>query len=257
MTVADAGDEPVLMAEKLGDIAVVKGGDRYEAGMFALENLSPVPDMFIMDDGFQHRRLHRDLDILLVNSKDPFDNGKLLPVGLMREPLKGMRRADVIVLTKNTGEESGELVDYIRKYNPRSPIFVAGHRPCCVNGMDGRRLDLKSISGKDVYAFCGIAEPGFFRYLLEKLGANITGFSAFNDHYGFTSGDMHRIVSAARQSGAKWITTTEKDIMRLKGLPQRNIPDNLFSLGIEFEADREFFDMALGPDTGGVDAQVH
>jgi tetraacyldisaccharide 4'-kinase len=239
MKAREAGDEPVLMARKLGDIPVVKCVDRHRGGSFALERLDPKPDIFILDDGFQHRRLHRDKDILLISSRSPFDNEKLLPLGLLREPLGAIGRADIIVMTKKPDTRQKALVERLRRYNSTAPIFSSGYRLSAVVDASGERRAADWLGGKDVYAFCGIGEPGSFRDTLVGSGANLRGFKAFKDHHSYTESDLLRVRKDAHISGAPWIITTEKDIIRLRGI---DIPENLLALEIEFVAQEGFYD---------------
>jgi tetraacyldisaccharide 4'-kinase len=239
MKAEDAGDEPLLMSRKLGDIPVVKGANRYASGVYAMENLDPRPDTFILDDGFQHRKLFRDTDVLLINSRDPFDNGKLLPVGLLREPLTEMKRADVIVITKKSDENSRKLSETIRGFNDRAPVFGAGYGISSVLDASGQMRPIEWLKGRDVYAFCGIGEPGSFRDALVRAGARLRDFRSFGDHYRYSQGDIRKLANDAHQKGAPWIITTEKDIMRLGGI---EAPENLLALAIEFAVEEGFFD---------------
>lgn len=238
MKAEEAGDEPVLMVRRLGDIPVVKCANRFAAGIFALEKLEPKPDVFLLDDGYQHRRLHRDKDVLLISARDPFGGGKLLPMGLLREPLREMRRADVVVITKKPDDNPKSLAETIRRYNPSAPIFSAGYRLSSVVDASGERRPADWLQGKDVYAFCGIGEPGSFKDSLAGAGARLRGFKAFRDHYSFTHEDIRRVSNEAHVSGAPWIITTEKDIMRLRGI---ETPENLLTLEIEFAAEESFY----------------
>jgi tetraacyldisaccharide 4'-kinase len=129
------GDEPVLMAERLKDVPIVKCADRYQGGMFALtlqpSAFGPQPPVFILDDGFQHWNLYRDIDILLIDASDPFGNEKLFPEGRLREPLRSMKRAHVIVLTKADAVNDGTiktLTGKIKRYNPDAPVFSSAKR---------------------------------------------------------------------------------------------------------------------------------
>ncbi len=242
MTAGEAGDEPLLMARELANVPVIKCADRYRAGIFALEAVRPKPDLFLLDDGFQHRKLHRDKDILLVNARNPFDNGKLLPMGLLREPLTEMRRADVIMITKKPDENTKSLVDTIRRYNTSAPVFSSSYRLSSVVDASGQGRPADWLRGKDVFAFCGIGEPGAFRDSLLSSGARIRGFKAFRDHHRFVVSDLRKISNEAHVNGALWIITTEKDIMRFRGM---ELPENLLWLGIEFAAEGEFYDYIL------------
>ncbi|GAB4390029.1 MAG: tetraacyldisaccharide 4'-kinase [Thermodesulfovibrionales bacterium] len=249
MRAEDVGDEPLLMAERLGGVPVVKCADRYEGGIFALEHAgqlsaggggeSEPPPIFILDDGFQHRRLYRDRDILLIDAQNPFDNRKLLPVGLLREPICEISRAHLVVITKGMGLDVSALEGEIRKHNPAAPVFVSGHRPSGIVTPSGETFPLEWLSGRHVYAFAGIADPDSFRIALFRAGAEIAGFMSYRDHHRFRPDDIEHITRFARASGAEWIMTTEKDIMRLKGF---ELPENLAALSIELDIEGRFFD---------------
>ena len=242
MYVEDVGDEPMLMAEHLDGISVIKGADRYESGLFAYENLHDKPDLFILDDGFQHRRLHRDLDIVLINSRNPFHNRKLLPVGRLREPLEELGRADVLVFTKCELMEMPEaLHDDARKFNSSAPIFLSRHRVSFVRSSCHKDLPSGYLSGKKVFAFSGIGEPAAFIDTLERSGAEVVGHKVFKDHHRFDMVDMKRVQVQASVVEAQWIITTEKDIMRLRHFKCDEFKNFLY-VGIELEADKAFYD---------------
>jgi len=274
-----AGDEALLMAEKLKGIPIVKGKDRYKAGLFAIQNLkSQIPDLksilFILDDGFQHWGLARDRDILLIDSINPFGNRRLLPLGSLREPIGAINRADIIVITKTDktrnqspsatrrgdkseapptpsrgeGEVEGgrsqqsiinSLTDEIRQYNTKAQIFSAEHRPSAFVTTKGETLPSKWAEGKSFFGFCGIGNPISFKETLLSVDIELTGFKPFRDHYRYNKDDIQLITRDAEKCGAEWIVTTEKDIMRLKGL---SLPDNLVSLAIVFSVDDRFYE---------------
>lgn len=249
--VGEAGDEASLMARVLRGVPIVKGSDRYESGMFAMRELesliSGIPSrfLFILDDGFQHWKLYRDMDILLIDSTDPFGNNKLLPAGRLREPLEEMKRADMIVLTKvQKGTEGlyslpAGLTTEIRKYNPLAPIYGSEHVPTGLRTLSGRALPLDVLAGKAVFAFCGIGSPSSFSETLIGMQAEVKGFMAFADHYAYDEGDLRSIVRNAGECKADWIVTTEKDIMRLMGFKGA---ENLVALTIAFRAEKSFYD---------------
>jgi len=272
-----AGDEALFMAEKLNGIPVIKGKDRYKAGMFALSSLPSTlrPDLFILDDGFQHWWLFRDIDILLIDSTNPFGNRRLLPLGSLREPIGAINRADIIVITKNPthpssskvgidsyrgeGKDGGNksqktkikrLIEEIKRYNSKASIFFAEHRPSNFIKTNGETMPIEWAKDKKLFGFCGIGNPQSFRATLLSVNINLTGFKTFRDHYRYNQIDIHKILNNAKRGGAEWIVTTEKDIMRLKRL---ETSENLISLGIEFNVDKRFYEEVLG----GVDGQVH
>lgn len=252
-----AGDEALLEAEKLKGIPIIKGKDRYEAGIFALQNLkSRISNLesqflFILDDGFQHWSLHRDKDILLIDSTNPFGNKKVVPLGPLREPLSALSRASIIVLTKTNRirnqdseikiqkSKSNSLIEKIRQYNASAPIFFAVHMPSKFITPTGDIFPLEWAEGKRFFGFCGIGNPMSFRETLLSKNIDLIGFRPYRDHYRYSPGDIRAIKRAAEKSGVEWIVTTEKDIMRLKGL---ELPENLVSLEIEFSVDERFYD---------------
>ncbi|GAB4407015.1 MAG: tetraacyldisaccharide 4'-kinase [Thermodesulfovibrionales bacterium] len=243
--VEEAGDEAVLMAERLKGVPIVKCADRYKGGMFAISELpSQHPLLFILDDGFQHLRLYRDVDILLIDGTNPFGNRRLIPSGILREPLTEMKRADLIVITKVSDSEKAiqSLIDEIRGYNPDKPIFLAEHRPVGLRTISGETLPPDFISGRAVLGFCAIGNPASFRGTLLRIGAELKGFMSFRDHFMYSQQDIFRISEAAGRCRADWIVTTEKDIIKMKGIV---VPENLLSLCIEFDVDRRFYEEIL------------
>jgi tetraacyldisaccharide 4'-kinase len=275
LDVEAAGDEALLMAHRLSGIPIVKGNDRYGAGMYVLDNLrreamdQEKEILFILDDGFQHWKLFRDIDVLLIDRTNPFGNRRLLPIGRLREPLREIGRADVIVITKTavfssrlTGKtpasqshqtdlfrniptsEAGldDLIAEVRTYNPGAPIFLSEHLPVYLSTASGHRLPVEALKGKDVIGFCGIGNPMGFTEMIEHMGGKVKGFFTFRDHYRFTARDLTRIIGCATKSGAGWIVTTEKDIMRLAGF---DLPENLVAVGIEWHVEDGFYDYIL------------
>ncbi len=238
-----AGDEAYLMALKLKGIPIIKGKDRYEAGIFALNNFSEDyrPDLFILDDGFQHWGLYRDNDILLIDGLNPFGNGKLFPIGSLREPLSEINRADIILITKTDGSlnlKTDGLPEKIRKYNKKAPVFFAVHKPSRFTAVNGGSFPLEWAKGKVFFGFCGIGNPRSFKQTLASAGAEISGLRTFRDHYRYSRKDIKTIIDEAGERNAGWIVTTEKDIMRLKGFV---LPENLASLEIEFDVEENYY----------------
>ncbi len=259
-----AGDEAILMAEKLKGIPIIKYKNRYEAGLFALSSLPLAlsPDLFILDDGFQHWALFRDKNILLINSMNPFGNRRLLPLGSLREPVSAISRADIVVLTntdnagrgkelgvppthpyssrmESNGEDVRSLIEEIRQYNPKAPIFSAEHKPSAFVTKAGNTLPLAWAKNKKVFGFCGIGNPYSFKKTLLSAETDIKGLITFRDHHRYSKGDIRIITDNAKKTGSDWIVTTEKDIMRLNRF---DLPENMVSLAIEFSIDGRFYD---------------
>jgi len=208
----EAGDEPVMMARRLDGIPVLTGKSRYITGRFAIDNLGA--DILILDDGFQHLPLHRDLNILLCDHKNPFGNGCIFPAGELREPLGEIERADVICITRWRGEAGGDL----NGRNPRNvPVVATVLKPeSLVNPQSGEVRELEYLRGHKVAVFCGIGNPGDFQRSLETLGAELVGRYAFPDHYAYRGEDLQEIETRAREAGAEMLVTTEKDAVKFK-----------------------------------------
>jgi len=203
------GDEPYLLAATVPGLMVVIGADRYSAGMLAMERLSP--DIFLLDDGFQHLRLRRDLDILLVDSARPFGNGRTLPAGLLREPLSAVQRADLIM--------------YTRCPQGYSPVPLAG-KPACsarhrlrdaVPLTGGEAVPFAGLAGRKVLAFAGIGEPDPFFDELRSLGLEVVHTVRLPDHAAYTPSQLAGLTAAFRACGADCAVTTEKDGVKLRG----------------------------------------
>lgn len=249
------GDEPVLMSEILKDVPIVKCADRYEGGMFALNSPdSPIhrftdfhppeadkPIIFILDDGFQHWQLFRDKNILLIDAENPFDNRRLLPLGLLREPLKEIERADIIVLTKTGDIRQAmieDIVGEIKSYNSKAPVFLSMHKPSGFVKLSEETMPLEWAKDKNFFAFCGIGSPESFKKTVLSAGCNLKGIKKYSDHYSYKEDDIEDIIKEAKAGNADWIVTTEKDMVRLRGLC---LPENLVALTIRLVIDEKVY----------------
>jgi len=222
------GDEPVLIGARLPGIPVVVGRKRYEAAQFALQRFSP--DTIILDDGFQHLRLKRDLDIVLVDALDPFGNGKLFPAGILREPVTALKRAQAVVITRADASDTVEELTKNIKSVTRARIFTSTQRPIdLVDVGSGECKPLPVLRGKRVLAMSGIARPASFRSLLTSLGAVVAAECIYPDHYHYQKTDLAGIFKKAADHGVNMIVTTEKDAVRLRGLEH----DGIWALRIE------------------------
>ncbi|MDO8426987.1 MAG: tetraacyldisaccharide 4'-kinase, partial [Deltaproteobacteria bacterium] len=224
----EAGDEPYLMAERLKGVPVVIGADRYKAGLFAIENFSP--DFIILDDGFQHIRLARDLNILLIDSIEGFGNGHLLPRGILREPVEAVKRADMIMV------KGGASKDDLKRFD--KPVFEFSYKPIALRDINNNiEAGLGFITGRKVLAIAGIASPSSFFKSLAELNADIIKTLSFPDHHDYIQSDINEI--RARSRGAELIIATEKDGVKLKG---QSLGLPAFSLAIDAEIkDKETF----------------
>jgi len=235
----DAGDEPYFMAQKLQGISITVGADRYRVGEMALA--SQKRDVLILDDGFQHRRLNRDFNIVTMDSKNPWGNGHLLPSGPLREPLKSLKRASVIVLTgPQKNQNVAHVIPIIQKHTS-APVFQSYHKPILwVNLKTQKTQPLEFLKGKQVVVFAGIGKPEAFRSTLESLNIIVLDFIKFRDHYWYSEKDLQLIQKKSIALSVDAIVTTEKDAVRLNSLSLGILP--IFSLSIELtllgDADR-------------------
>ena len=226
-----AGDEPVLMAARVPGACVVVDPDRVRGGRTGVRRLHP--DLILLDDGFQHRRLARQLDIVMLDAVDPFGRYALLPAGRLREPFSGLARAGVFVITHApSGENLSTLLSVLRRYNATAPIVRAEHRPECLvpaatvappTGAErtapSETVPLQALRGAAVLAFSGVGNPEGFRHTLEETGARIVEHAVFRDHHRYTASEIEGIVAQGASLSVDRIVTTEKDAVRIASLP--------------------------------------
>jgi len=238
-TVKDAGDEPLLMAERLKDVPVIKSASRYKGGIFALQSFLSNPEapfIFILDDGFQHWSLYRDINIVLVDGFNPFGNRKMLPLGILREPLGELKRADIFVITRCRDEQ---LADELRDAWPGKPVYFSQYSAVRARNKAAAELPLEELRNRRTFAFCGIAHPESFRHTLDSLSLSPVGFKVYRDHHFYTPADIHNLERQSRELQSDVLLTTEKDMIKLKEL---KIPDTVFSLEMEWNTDAAFYD---------------
>ena len=238
LSVKEAGDEPVVMAGRLKDVPVVKSADRYKGGLFAMQQ--PWGDdpglLFIIDDGFQHWRLSRDIDIVLVDGQDPFGNRKMLPVGPLRGPLTELKDADILVITKARNEA---LALELHKINKDAPVFFATHEVTGIRKDDDTLAATSLLKGGKVLAFCGIANPASFKKTLSNLGCGIVELKQYRDHYRYVCEDISGLEEKGKRLGAEFLLTTEKDMVKIREL--KCVPRNLLSIEIGFSIAKSFY----------------
>ncbi len=231
----EAADEAYLLARHLPGVAVLTGADRYRVGEMALDHVHP--SVIILDDGFQHLRLYRDLDIVLVDAGNPLGYGRLLPAGLLREPPEAFGRADIVVITHaDAGSDLDRAIQVVRRYAPTAPIALAVHRPVdLIDVRSGERLSLERLDGQRLLAVSGIATPRRFQATLVRLGAIVAAHRIFPDHHHYASADLAMINAAVGQVGASMIVTTEKDMVKLTRLDLMKVGAPLYALSISLE----------------------
>ncbi len=239
----EAGDEPFQMAHALKGIPILVGKDRYANGQLALQRFNIRG--LLLDDGYQYLRLHRDLDILLIDSQVGFSDRHLLPRGILREPVEEVRRAHLLLLTKvEEAETCRPFERFLAKIHPSPLIFHSHYEPKEVIRPFGERTQsVEILKGKKALAVSGIATPSYFSSLLRKCGTEVVGEMIFPDHHRFSKEDLAHIEKRSR--GIDWIVTTEKDMARLRTLPIADLP--LLALRIEMKIweEKDFYRKVL------------
>jgi tetraacyldisaccharide 4'-kinase len=226
----EGGDEPFLLARRLPGVPVVVGSNRYDAGRHAIDRFGVTA--IVLDDGFQHRTLAKDLEIVMARARAPWGNGRLLPGGPLREPLAALGRADLIVVTGARGaDDVGEVIDAARAYAPHAPVVAARHVPTeCWEAGSMKDVPVETLLGKRLFVFAGIGTPAGFRRTLQETGVVESGFARFADHHWYTREEVRMLDGQAAASGADGLVTTEKDWVRLRRLPPVKRP--LYVIGV-------------------------
>jgi tetraacyldisaccharide 4'-kinase len=239
-----AGDEPFMLARNLPGVVVVTDKDRVKAGLYAIRKFGV--DTLILDDGFQYFQLQDHLQLLLIDKTNPFGNGRLLPRGILREPVAQMRRASYVFLTKSESEPGEGLLEVLHKYRPESEWIECTHRPKYLQPVfDGDRLPLDWLRGKRVGALSGIATPESFEGFLRELGAvEIVPFR-FLDHHRFTTLELREITGRIRREGLDVLVTTEKDAVRIRPGFEPGIPLLFLRVEIDLLSGADSFEEAV------------
>jgi tetraacyldisaccharide 4'-kinase len=236
----EAGDEPFLLAKSCPGARVVVDRDRYAAGRWLEERASV--SVFILDDGYQHLPLARDLNLLLIDASEPPDQAKMIPFGRLREPIKAIRRADAVIITRSDQSfDRQSLENTIRRFaRPRVTLFYAYHEITNLIRLNDRGVAAPStFAGRPVAAVSGIARPDRFVADLERLEMKIALRRDLDDHHRYKSGELSEVAVRALEAGAEAIILTEKDAT--------NLPDDfasssalpLFAARIEFRCENE------------------
>lgn len=236
-----AGDEPTMIAHRLKNIPVLTGKNRYATGSYAIDQLGV--DTLILDDGFQHRALFRDLNILLFDQKKPLGNGNLFPAGELRESAKESRCADLICFTRCSPRGNATSVNMALPRNAQ--VIKTALRPNVLMRLDNHEtLDVEFVKGQPVAAFCGIAKPGDFKATLETAGAEVKLFRAFGDHHRYVADELQSLDREAREAGAKYILVSEKDSVKIDP-SMFSIPVMKLVVDVEILEGREAFTKLL------------
>jgi len=249
MSSENAGDEPFMLASVLTGIPVIVGRDRFRSGLLGIDRFQP--DIIILDDGFQHLKLKRDLDILLLDGCRPFGNGRLLPRGILREPPTAIQRASAVVLTRT---DTGRIpLAGVNRYLGDRPLFRSSHQPVIESVLPsgrglspsdpGKPVDPGYLDRRRIFAFSGIARNDDFHRSIRRLGGTILDHQEFPDHYNYRRRDLSIISREAVAAGSDCIVTTAKDYVRIG---QRvSFPLDLVVVNVAMTFDDKRFDTFL------------
>ncbi|HKQ08906.1 MAG TPA: tetraacyldisaccharide 4'-kinase [Blastocatellia bacterium] len=230
----EVGDEPLMLARRLPDVPIVIHKDRFEAGLRATRGLGA--NVLVLDDAYQHLQLARDLNLLLIDASDPFGDFEMVPLGRLREPLYGIKRADAIIVTRaDRPFDQARAQAIIRHFcGDQIPVMYVAS---CINGLrhleTGTVYEAREFAGWKAALLCGIGNPHAFADDILQAGIDIVSENFFRDHHPFTQADLDRASAAAQQAAADFVIATEKDAVRLEGLRQGAVPLYVAQMGIQ------------------------
>ena len=232
------GDEPLLLARSLPEVPVVVNKNRVEGGRWAARRLGS--QVLILDDGYQHLRLARDLNLLVLDATDPFGGFRMAPFGRLREPLYAIKRADAVIVTRAHRPFDQAQLSSVLKYScgDRIPIIYVYSAITGLRHLEsGSVYNADEFTGWNAWVMCGIGNPRAFVDDITGIGVGVVGESFFRDHYEYAQDDMARVTAQARAAGADLIVTTEKDAVRLQGLKLPDVP--VYAAQLEVQSDDE------------------
>jgi tetraacyldisaccharide 4'-kinase len=227
-------DEGLVLEENLPDVPHLQDPDRVKLARIAVEELEA--QLIILDDGFQHRRLARDVDLVMLDALDPFGLGRLFPRGLLREPIGSLRRASAIILSRadllNPIEREAIRIEAVRR--TRSvPFIEACHAPIDLIDGAGRIYPIEDLPSQSVAAFCGIGNPEGFRRTLLPLCRSVLDLRVFPDHHPYTAADVMNLQTWAKELEANLVLTTQKDLVKLRANTLGTVPLRALRIGLE------------------------
>ncbi len=231
-------DEALVLEENLPDVPHLQDRDRVRLAGIAVEELEA--ELLILDDGFQHRRLARDLDVVLLDALEPFGLGRLFPRGLLREPVASLARAGAVVVSRAdlvAADALDAIRAEVRRHAPDVPILEARHAPRDLVDGDGESSSLEGLADRRVAAFCGIGNPEGFRRTLRGLGCDVADLRAFPDHHPYSAEDVADLTRWAAATGAELVLTTQKDLVKLRVSNLGGAPLRALRIGLEISGD--------------------
>ena len=239
-------DEGRVLEENLPDVPHLQDPDRVRSAKIAVEELES--ELLVLDDGFQHRRIARDLDLVLIDALEPYGLDRLLPRGLLREPLKSLRRADLVVLSRSdlvSAADRAAIRLEVERRAGRLRWVEARHAPLDLIDGDGLASPLSDLAGQSVAAFCGIGNPEGFRRTVLPLCRELVDLRIYPDHHSYTATDVDSLQRWARDVGANLVLTTQKDLVKLRASSLGPAPLRALRIGLEIIAGEDVMEDAL------------
>jgi tetraacyldisaccharide 4'-kinase len=238
----EAGDEAFLMARACRGIPVLVGKDRFTNGRIALQQFGVKG--LLLDDGYQHLALSRNINILLIDSYIGFGDHTLLPRGILREPLSHLRRTNIFLLTKVEDPQTVQPLERkIHQILPSSQVFHSHYEPVSLLSPNDGVEELDSLRGRKILTLSGIANPLYFSSMLRKCGADIVGEAVFPDHHPYTPEDLSSVAEKSKR--ADCIVTTEKDMVKLKQLDVHHLPIRALRVKVKIWEEEEFYQRVM------------
>ncbi|MBL7072327.1 MAG: tetraacyldisaccharide 4'-kinase [Candidatus Omnitrophica bacterium] len=228
-------DESVMLKNEMPLVSVYVGGDRVLSARRAVED---GRDLLILDDGFSHRRIERDLNILMIDGVNFFGNRAVFPRGVLREPVSAIERADMFVLTKVDSASRArieEIRSFLEKNALGKPVVRARHKPSCLTDVTGAAYSLSSLKGKRISVVSGIGDPDYFAFLLREEGAKIVSRHDYIDHHEYTQRDVDEIYLASVSKKTENVIMTAKDYVKIKKLDLSRMEEKIFILNITID----------------------
>jgi tetraacyldisaccharide 4'-kinase len=241
-------DEALELELALPDVPHLQDPDRTATAAIAAEELGS--QLLVLDDGFQHRHLARDFDLVLLDATEPFGFDRLLPRGTLREPVEGLRRANAVALSRADMLGDGARAAIrrrVERINSHAVWCEVAHRPAALLASDGAREPIDSLADKPIAAFCGIGNPAGFRHTLETLGCRIVAWREFPDHHGYTRGDVDDLAAWAHTSQPAMLVCTRKDLVKLRTPSIGGVSLRAAGIELAFLAGQAELETALAP----------
>jgi tetraacyldisaccharide 4'-kinase len=244
----EINDEGLVLEENLPDVPHLQDPDRVKLAEIAVTELAA--ELIVLDDGFQHRRLARDRDLVMLDALDPFGLGRLFPRGLLREPIGALRRASAVILSRADLLEPEERQAIRRRVERNAgpvPFVSACHRPLDLIDEEGKTHPVEELAGQKVAAFCGIGNPEGFRRTMLPLCRDLLELKVFPDHHPYTAEDVAGLTAWARSTRADLVLTTQKDFVKLRTLALGPVPLRALRIGIEIMEGLDAIERILEP----------